>query len=97
MIRHVNSRRQDCVVIDVDTQRCFFPDGDKPSAHNGATVLANIRRVIAWTRLEHISVISTKQVPACYYDLQRGNTNGLEKIGWTLPDKRTPIPLPRPA
>jgi nicotinamidase-related amidase len=34
-------------------------------------------------------MISTKQVPVCRCDLQRDNTNGLEKIGWTLREKRT--------
>ncbi len=34
-------------------------------------------------------MVSTKQVPACYCDFQRGNTNSLEKIGWTLRNRRT--------
>ena len=89
MIRQTNYSRLDCVVLDVDTQRCFFSDRGQARVLDGATVLANIRRVMAWTRLEHIGVISTKQVPVCYCDFQRGNTKGLEKIDWTLRDKRT--------
>jgi nicotinamidase-related amidase len=58
-------------------------------AYNSETVLANIRRVIAWTRIEHICVVSTKQVPVCYCDFQKGNVNGLEKIGWTLRKRLT--------
>ena len=89
MIRQIDYSRQERVVVDIDTQRCFFPDSGKARVHSSETVLANIRRVIAWTRLKHICVVSTKQVPACYCDFQRGNTNSLEKIGWTLRNRRT--------
>ena len=89
MIRRINSLRQQCIVLDIDTQRCFFGNNGKACVHNNEAVLANIRRVIAWTRLKHICVVSTKQVPVCYCDFQRGNTNGLEKIGWTLRNRRT--------
>ena len=89
MIRPINYSRQKCVVVDIDTQRCFFSNSGKARVHNSETVLANIRRVIAWTRLKHIYVVSTKQVPVCCCDFQRGNTNGLEKIGWTLRNRRT--------
>jgi len=89
MIRWTVPLRQKLVVVDIDTQRCFFPDNGNAHIHNNETVLANIRRVIAWTRLKHICVVSTKQVPVCYCDFQRGNTNGLEKIGWTLRNRRT--------
>jgi len=89
MIRPINYSIQKCVVVDIDTQRCFFSNSGKAHVHNSETVLANIRRVIAWTRLKHIYVVSTKQVPVCYCDLQRGNTVGLEKITWTLRNRRT--------
>ena len=88
MIRQIGYSRQKRVVVDIDTQRCFFSDSGKARVHNSETILANIRRVIAWTRLKHICVVSTKQVPVCYCDFQRGNTNGLEKIGWTLRNRR---------
>jgi len=89
MIRQINYSRQKCVVIDIDTQRCFFSDSGEARVHNSETVLANIRRVIAWTRLRHICVVSTKQVPVCCSDFQRSNTGDLEKIGWTLRNRRT--------
>ena len=89
MIRPINYSRQKCVVVDIDTQRCFFSNSGKARVHNSETVLANIRRVIAWTRLKHICVVSTKHVPVCYYDFHRGNTNGLDKIAWTLRNRRT--------
>jgi len=89
MIRQINYSRQKRVVVDIDTQRCFFSDSGKACVHNSETVLANIRRVIAWTRLKHICLVSTKQVPVCYCDFQGGNTNSLEKIRWTLRNRRT--------
>ena len=89
MIKQIKYARQECVVVDIDTQRYFFSDSGKARVHNSETVLANIRRVIAWTRLKHIYVVSTKQVPVCYCDFQRGNTDGLEKIAWTLRNRRT--------
>ena len=47
---------------------------------------------MAWTRLEHISVISTLQVPVnitCPRNFQGEDTNGLEKISCTLHNRRT--------
>ena len=89
MIRQIAYSRQRRVVVDVDTQKCFFADSNKARAYNSQTVLANIRRVIAWTRLKRICLVSTKQVPVCYCDFQGGNTNSLEKIRWTLRNRRT--------
>ena len=89
MIRQVNYSRKKRVVVDVDTQKCFFSHNGKACVHNSKAVLANIRRVIAWTRQKHICVISTKQVPVCHYNFQRRNTNGLEKVRWTLRNRRT--------
>ena len=77
MISWTIPSRRKRVVVDIDTQRCYFPDNGKAHVHNNRTVLANIRRVMAWTRLKHIYVVSTKQVPVCYCHFQRGNTNGL--------------------
>jgi isochorismate hydrolase len=84
MIRPIEYSRQKYIVVDIDTQRCFFSGSGKACVNDSETVLANIRRVIAWTRLKHIYVVSTKQVPVCCYDFQRGNTKGLEKIGSVL-------------
>ena len=84
--------RRKIVVVDIDTQRHFFSDNGKTRIHNDGTVLANIRRVMAWTRLKHIYVVSTMQIPAniIYRDnLHNGIGNGLEKIGCTLRDRRT--------
>jgi nicotinamidase-related amidase len=88
MIRWVIPSRRRHVVVDIDTQRRSFLDNSKVHIPDNRTALANIRRVIAWTRLKHIYVVSTKQVPVCYCDFQRGSTNGLEKIDWTLRNRR---------
>ena len=92
MIGWTTPSRWKSVVVDIDTQRCFFPDNGKAHVHNNRAVLANIRRVMAWTRLKHISVISTIQVPvdtACRCNFQGEGTNGLEKISCTLRNRRT--------
>ena len=88
MIRWTTPSRWKRVVVDIDTQRCFFPNNGKAHVYDNRTVLANIRRVMAWTRLKHIYVVSTKQVPVCYYNFRGGNTNGLDKIGYTLRNRR---------
>ena len=88
MISWTTPSRWKRVVVDIDTQRCFFPDNGKAHVHNNRTVLANIRRVMAWTRLKHIYVVSTKQVPVYYCNFRRGDTNDLNKIGYTLRNRR---------
>ncbi|MHC4645310.1 MAG: 6-phosphogluconolactonase [Planctomycetota bacterium] len=92
MIRWIFPSRPRRVVVDIDTQRCFFADNGKVRIRDNRAVLANIRRVMAWTRLKRINVISTIQVPAnnaCRCNLCAGNANGLEKIGCTLRTRRT--------
>jgi len=87
MISWTTPSRWKRVVVDIDTQRCFFSDNGKAHVHNNRTVLANIRRVMAWTRLKHIYVVSTKQVPVYYCNFRRGDANDLNKIGYTLRDR----------
>ena len=88
MIRQIGYSRQKRVVVDIDTQRCFFSDSGKARVHNSESILANIRRVMAWTRLKHIYVVSTKQVPVYYCNFRECDTNGLDKIGYTLCKRR---------
>ena len=91
MIRPIILLRQKRIVIDIDTQRHFFMDNSKTRIFDKKTVLANIRRVIAWTRLKNIRIISTVQIPAidaCYCNFGGDHTNGLEKIGFTLRNRR---------
>ncbi|MFX0206903.1 MAG: cysteine hydrolase family protein [Candidatus Hodarchaeota archaeon] len=76
------------VVVDIDTQKCFFSGKGKSQACNNRTVLANIRRVMAWTRSKQIYVVSTKQVPVYYSNFRGGSTNNLSKITYTLCNRR---------
>lgn len=87
MIRQLNCSGQKCVLVDIDTQRCFFQN-TKPCDLKDIGVLANIRRVMAWARLKNIFVVSTKKVPVCYRDSQDTNINEVNKIRWTLRNKR---------
>jgi len=92
MIRPKISSRCKHVVIDIDTQSRFFPDNGKAGFHDNGSVLANIRRVIAWTRLKRIFVVSTIQISSnnsCSCDFREGGNNGIRKIGCTLRNRRT--------
>lgn len=92
MIRWTIPSRPKHVVVDIDTQRRSFPDNGKVCTRHNKTVLANIRRVIAWTRLKHINVISTIQIPAsnaCCCNFGDGDTNGFRKMSCTFRNRRT--------
>lgn len=92
MIRYSIPSRQKRVVIDIDTQRCFFDGNGKTGIHNNKTVLANIQRVIAWTRSKHIPVVSTMQMPsnnAYCCNFQGADASDFEKIDCTLRNRRT--------
>ncbi len=83
MIRSIKYPGRSCIVLDIDTQNCFFSNGGSAPVHNKQAILANIRRVIAWVQLRHVYVVSTRQVPCCCH-FQKGIAIDLEKIGWTL-------------
>lgn len=59
MIRPILNLRRKRILIDVGTQRDLFLADGKNCVRNHRRVLANIRRVMAWTRKENIRVIST--------------------------------------
>ncbi|NLK42419.1 MAG: cysteine hydrolase [Planctomycetes bacterium] len=87
MIRPILNLRKKRILIDVDTQRDFFLADGQMCVRNHRRVLANIRRVMAWARHEHIRVISTAlihsphdhQEPYC-----RIGTEGVRKLRYTL-------------
>ena len=92
MIRWTIPSKQNRVVVDIDTQRCFFSNYGKTHIHDHKTILANIRRVMAWTRLKNINVISTIHIPtnnACCCNFQKGTSNDLNKISYTLRNRRS--------
>lgn len=87
MIRPILNLRKKRILIDVDTQRDFFVADGQRCVRNHRRVLANIRRVMAWSRREHVRVISTAlvhapndhQEPFC-----RIGTEGIRKLRYTL-------------
>lgn len=87
MIRPILNLRRKRILIDVGTQRDLFTADGKNCIRNHRRVLANIRRVMAWTRKENIRVIST--VTLCGPN-GRGlgycvaGTDGARKIRYTL-------------
>lgn len=62
MIRPALTLRRRRILIDVGTQRDLLTADGKACIRNHRRVLANIRRVMAWARKEHIRVISTVRV-----------------------------------
>jgi nicotinamidase-related amidase len=64
MIRPILTLRKKRILIDVDTQKDLFLAEGKACVRNHRRVLANIRRVMAWTRRDSIRIISTVQCHA---------------------------------
>ena len=91
MIRSILTLRKRRILIDVDTQRDLFLADGKACIRNHRRVLANIRRVMAWTRRDQIRIIST--VLCRYPNSHDGNycipgTPGACKIPYTLRNRR---------
>lgn len=93
MIRQLIRSRRKRILIDVNTQKDFFLASGKACIRNHRRVLANVRRVMAWSRHESVPVISTCQIyPNNNGDISIGycidGTKGQEKINYTLLDNR---------
>lgn len=93
--RPVKQRRH--VLLDVDTQRDFLLAEGRACVKNHSKVLANIRRIMAWSRCENIPIISTAEVhpnnngaSAIAYCID--GTNGQRKISYTLTSNRASFP-----
>jgi len=92
MIRPVLTLRKKRILIDVDTQKDLFLADGKACVRNHRRVLANIRRVMAWTRRDQIRIISTIQ---CHNpnrhdeDFCLSGTPGISKIPYTLRNRRS--------
>ncbi len=95
MIRPIITLRRKRIVVDVDTQKDFFLAKGKACIRNHRRVLANIRRVVAWTRVKNIRMISTAQVyngansEKSEKDYCVAGTTGQEKIPYTIRTKHT--------
>jgi nicotinamidase-related amidase len=78
------------ILVDVDTQRDLFLAKGAASVFNHKRLLANIRRVMAAARHDHIQTISTAQ----FYDEHHHNpgfclagTEGFKKLRYTVRDR----------
>ena len=85
------------LLLDIDTQRDFLLAEGKSCVRNHSEILANIRRIMAWSRREHIPIISTAEVhpnhngaSAVTYCLD--GTTGQRKISYTLTSRRVSFP-----
>ena len=89
MIRPIAIRRKR-VVVDVDTQTDLFIAGGAACVRNHRRVLANIRRIVAWTRVRGMRMVSTaisfKGRNGDYYCIE--GTKGQQKIPYTLRNRR---------
>jgi len=72
------------VLVDVDVQTHFFMDGIRFCVQNHWLVLANILRVIHWSRLKNISIISTVQDLSRHCEFFVDGSKGQKKIQETL-------------
>ncbi|MCK5174881.1 MAG: hypothetical protein KAR47_15915, partial [Planctomycetes bacterium] len=59
MIRPAITLRRKRMIVDVDTQRDFFLASGAKCIRNHRRVLVNIRRVMAWSRLKNVRMVST--------------------------------------
>jgi len=87
MIRSMVKFRRRRILVDVDTQRDFLLAQGTACVRNHRRVLANIRRVAAWARQNHIHTISTVEVHSAdngkvSYCLD--GSDGQKKISYTL-------------
>ncbi len=92
MIRPILTLRKKRILIDVDTQKDLFLAEGNACVRNHRRVLANIRRVMAWTRRDQIRIISTLQCrnPNGHEgDFCISGTPGVCKIPYTLRNRRT--------
>jgi nicotinamidase-related amidase len=88
----VRARRKQ-ILIDIDTQKDFLLVSGKACVKNHRRVLANIRRIMAWARINNVPIISTAEV----YANNNGDsipgycidgTEGQKKVHYTLVNNR---------
>ena len=85
------------ILVDINTQRDFLLAGGKVCIRNHRRVLAHIRRLMAWARINNVPVISIAAVyPDTNSEITKGycidGTEGQKKIGYTLLDNRVSFP-----
>jgi nicotinamidase-related amidase len=96
ILQLVRTRRKQ-ILVDIDTQKDFLLVSGKACIRNHRRVLANIRRVMAWARIQGVPIISTAEV----YSNSNGNgtpdycidgTDGQKKVHYTLLNSRIYLP-----
>ncbi len=96
MIRQLIRKRRRRILVDINTQRDFFLADGNACIGNHRRVLAHIRRIMAWARLNDVPVISTCEV----YPGNNGHgvtycidgTTGQQKIRYALLSSRASFP-----
>lgn len=95
ILQLVKSRRKQ-ILVDIDTQKDFLLAEGKACIRNHRRVLAHIRRVMAWARVQHVPIISTAEV----YPDNNGEstvgycidgTDGQKKVRYTLLNDRVSL------
>ncbi len=86
MVSSILKLRKHRVLIDVDTQYDFFVSQGSHCIRNHRRVLKNLRRVLAWSRINKIKSVSTLQT---YYDNGDHDycidgTDGHRKLGYSI-------------
>ena len=97
MILQLLKHQRKHILVDIDTQRDFLSPWGNACILNREKVLANIRRVMAWTRFENIPIISTAEVYPntnghTLFDYCLDGTAGQQKIHYTLLSNRVSFP-----
>ena len=64
MILPLIKTRRKQILIDIDTQKDFLLVSGKACVKNHRRVLANIRRMMAWARINGVPIISIAEVYA---------------------------------
>ncbi len=97
MILQLLKHQRKHILVDIDTQRDFLSAWGNACIMDREIVLDNIRRMMAWARLEYVPVISTAEVypntssvnKVCYC---LDGTYGQQKIPYTLLSNRVSFP-----
>jgi nicotinamidase-related amidase len=97
MILQLLKHQRKHILVDIDTQRDFLSAWGNACIMDREIVLANIRRMMAWARLEYVPIISTAEVypnissvnKVCYC---LDGTYGQQKIPYTLLSNRVSFP-----
>ena len=88
MIRQLIRARRRYVLLDVGTQKDLLLASGKACVRNHRRVLANVRRMMAWTRKRKIPVISISDIYPNHNSFSKDfcieGTDGQNKIAYTL-------------